>query len=88
MGDEPPIFGAALKWKFVARAKGYKCINCGAVPSYEDHRYKLNVDLIEEYLLPGVEHAPAMEASHTETAQYAPPAGWVSPDRRPKKKPS
>lgn len=37
MGDEKPLFGAALRWQFVARTKGYRC-DCGAVPSYEDRQ--------------------------------------------------
>ena len=47
MGDEPRLSGAALKWQFVARTKGYKCSNCGAVPSYNDRQHFFETDLCD-----------------------------------------
>ena len=47
MGDEPRLSGAALKWQFVARTKGYKCSNCGAVPSYNDRQQFFETDLCD-----------------------------------------
>ncbi len=47
MGDERPAVAAALRWQFVARLKGYKCSNCGAVPSYEDRQQFFETDLCD-----------------------------------------
>jgi hypothetical protein len=59
-----------------------------SIMTYADHRYKLNEDIIEQCLLPGVEYDPARRGAiaFQRPAEYAPPAGWVPPDQRPKKK--
>lgn len=59
-----------------------------AIMTHADQRYKLNADLIEECLLPGVEHDPRRNGAvaFQRPAEYAPPAGWVPPNKRPKKK--
>ena len=59
-----------------------------AIMTYADQRYKLNVEIIEECLLPGVQLDPSRNGAvaFQRPAEYAPPAGWVAPDKRPKNK--
>jgi hypothetical protein len=59
-----------------------------AIMTHADHRYKINLEIIEECLLPGVILDPGRNGAvaFQRPAEYAPPAGWVAPDKRPKKK--
>jgi len=59
-----------------------------AIMTYADHRYKLNENIIEECLLPGVEYDPARNGAvaFRRPSEYAPPSGWVAPAERPRKK--
>lgn len=59
-----------------------------AIMTYADQRYKINTETIEECLLPGVQLDPARNGAvaFQRPQEYAPPAGWVPPDKRPKNK--
>jgi hypothetical protein len=59
-----------------------------SIMTYADQRYKLNEEVIEQCLLPGVEHEPARKGAiaFQRPPEYAPPTGWVPPDQRPRKK--
>ncbi|GAA0005272.1 NYN domain-containing protein [Bradyrhizobium diazoefficiens] len=58
-----------------------------AIMTHADDRYTLNAGLIEECLLPAVELDARRggAVAFQRPKEYHPPAGWVPPDKRPKK---